>query len=39
MTVDTSPRTTTWTYVEGEWIAGNPPLIGPTSHAMWLGST
>jgi branched-chain amino acid aminotransferase len=39
MSVDTSPRTTTWTYVEGEWIAGNPPLIGPTSHAMWLGST
>ncbi|MBB3659656.1 branched-chain amino acid aminotransferase [Rhizobium sp. BK650] len=39
MPVDTSPRTTTWTYVDGEWIAGNPPLIGPTSHAMWLGST
>ncbi|MBB3443338.1 branched-chain amino acid aminotransferase [Sinorhizobium sp. B11] len=39
MRVDTSPRTTTWTYVDGEWIAGNPPLIGPTSHAMWLGST
>ncbi|MBB3563310.1 branched-chain amino acid aminotransferase [Rhizobium sp. BK512] len=39
MRVDTSPRTTTWTYVDGEWITGNPPLIGPTSHAMWLGST
>ncbi|MBB3311179.1 branched-chain amino acid aminotransferase [Rhizobium sp. BK196] len=39
MPVDTSPRTTTWTYVDGEWIAGNPSLIGPTSHAMWLGST
>jgi branched-chain amino acid aminotransferase len=39
MRVDTSPRTATWTYVDGEWIAGNPPLIGPTSHAMWLGST
>jgi len=39
MSVDTSPRTTTWTYVEGEWLSGNPPLIGPTSHAMWLGST
>lgn len=39
MSVDTSPRTITWTYVDGEWISGNPPLIGPTSHAMWLGST
>ncbi|MBD9371448.1 branched-chain amino acid aminotransferase [Rhizobium sp. ARZ01] len=39
MAVDTSPRTPTWTYVEGEWISGNPPLIGPTSHAMWLAST
>ncbi|MEZ2132534.1 MULTISPECIES: branched-chain amino acid aminotransferase [unclassified Sinorhizobium] len=39
MAVDTSPRTPTWTYVEGEWLSGNPPLIGPTSHAMWLGSS
>jgi len=39
MAVDTSPRTPTWTYVDGEWLPGNPPLIGPTSHAMWLGST
>ncbi|MGV2106483.1 branched-chain amino acid aminotransferase [Agrobacterium vitis] len=39
MTVDTTPRTPTWTYVDGEWLSGNPPLIGPTSHAMWLGST
>ncbi|MEX2691367.1 branched-chain amino acid aminotransferase [Rhizobium mongolense] len=38
MPVDTSPRTTTWTHVEGEWLPGNPPLIGPTSHAMWLAS-
>lgn len=39
MAVDTSARTTTWTYVDGEWISDNPPLIGPVSHAMWLGST
>jgi branched-chain amino acid aminotransferase len=39
MPVDTTPRSTTWTYIDGEWLAGNPPLIGPTSHAMWLGST
>ncbi|MCD7110998.1 branched-chain amino acid aminotransferase [Rhizobium sp. DKSPLA3] len=39
MAVDTSPRSTTWTFVDGEWVTGNPPLIGPTSHAMWLGTT
>ncbi|MET0748764.1 MAG: branched-chain amino acid aminotransferase [Rhizobium sp.] len=38
MSVDTSPRSTTWTFVDGEWLPGNPPLIGPTSHAMWLAS-
>ncbi len=36
MAVNTAPRSTTWTYVDGEWLSGNPPLIGPTSHAMWL---
>jgi branched-chain amino acid aminotransferase len=39
MSVDTSPKSATWTYVDGAWIEGNPPLIGPTSHAMWLAST
>ncbi len=39
MTVDTQARTKTWTFVDGEWLEGNPPLIGPVSHAMWLGST
>ena len=39
MPVDTAPRSATWTFVDGEWLSGNPPLIGPTSHAMWLGST
>ena len=39
MPVDTTPRSATFTFVDGEWISGNPPLIGPTSHAMWLGST
>lgn len=29
----------TWTWVDGEWHEGNPPLIGPRSHASWLGST
>ncbi|WP_337266359.1 branched-chain amino acid aminotransferase [Oryzifoliimicrobium ureilyticus] len=39
MAVETTPRTKTWTYVDGEWLSGNPPLIGPTSHAMWLASS
>lgn len=39
MTVDTAAQTTTWTYVDGDWHEGNPPLIGPRSHAAWLGST
>jgi branched-chain amino acid aminotransferase len=29
----------TWTFFEGAWHEGNPPLIGPRSHASWLGST
>ncbi|HEX2018601.1 MAG TPA: branched-chain amino acid aminotransferase [Aurantimonas sp.] len=29
----------TRSYVDGRWHDGNPPLIGPRSHAMWLGST
>jgi branched-chain amino acid aminotransferase len=39
MPVDTTPRSATFTFVDGDWVPGNPPLIGPTSHAMWLGST
>lgn len=39
MAVDTSPKTLTYTFVDGEWLEGNPKLIGPTSHAMWLGSS
>ncbi|MBW3098621.1 branched-chain amino acid aminotransferase [Pseudohoeflea coraliihabitans] len=35
----TRAGTPTWTYVDGDWIEGNPPLIGPVSHAMWLAST
>jgi branched-chain amino acid aminotransferase len=27
-----------WTYIDGDWLAGNPPILGPMSHAMWLGS-
>lgn len=29
----------TWTWFDGEWLEGNPPLIGPRSHAFWLGTS
>jgi branched-chain amino acid aminotransferase len=29
----------TWTYFDGDWHEGNPAIIGPRSHAMWLGSS
>ena len=29
----------TWTWVDGQWLEGNPPLIGPMTHAFWLGTT
>jgi len=31
--------TQTWNWVDGDWIEGNPPLMGPRSHAFWLAST
>jgi branched-chain amino acid aminotransferase len=27
-----------WTYFEGEWLEGNPKIMGPMTHAPWLGS-
>jgi branched-chain amino acid aminotransferase len=29
----------TWTWFDNGWHEGNPGLIGPRSHASWLGST
>lgn len=29
----------TWTFVDGNWLPGNPPLTGPRSHAFWLGTS
>jgi branched-chain amino acid aminotransferase len=29
----------TWNWIDGAWHEGNPPIIGPRSHASWLGST
>jgi branched-chain amino acid aminotransferase len=29
----------TWTFFEGAWHEGNVPIMGPRTHAVWLGST
>ena len=29
----------TWTYLDGDWFEGNKPILGPRTHAMWLGSS
>jgi branched-chain amino acid aminotransferase len=26
-------------FIDGAWIEGNPPILGPLDHATWLGST
>ena len=26
------------TFIDGEWHTGNPPIMGATTHAAWLGS-
>lgn len=39
MSLTAATQSATWTYVDGDWIEGNPGLIGPRSHAFWLGSS
>ncbi|UOM34336.1 branched-chain amino acid aminotransferase [Acuticoccus sp. I52.16.1] len=29
----------TWTWFDGGWHEGNPGILGPRSHAFWLGSS
>ena len=29
----------TWTFYEGAWHPGNHPIMGPRTHAAWLGTT
>ena len=29
----------TFTYYEGRWSEGNPPILGPRQHAFWLASS
>lgn len=39
MAVDTRARSTTWTYIDGDWHEGSPNIVGPHTHAFWLGSS
>ncbi len=34
-----SSHSRTWTWIDGKWIEGNPPIMGPRTHAAWLGSS
>jgi len=38
MAKDTTTTSRTLTYVDGVWRDGNPRVLGPRSHAVWLGS-
>lgn len=29
----------TWTFLDGKWHEGNPPILGPRSHGFWLASS
>ena len=29
----------TWTFLDGRWQEGNPPMMGPRTHAAWLASS
>jgi branched-chain amino acid aminotransferase len=39
MSLSTAAQSKTWNYVEGDWYEGNVAVIGPRSHAMWLGTS
>lgn len=39
MSLAEKAQSTTWTFVDGGWHEGNVALVGPRSHAMWLGSS
>jgi branched-chain amino acid aminotransferase len=39
MTLAAKAQSKTWTYVGGDWYEGNVAILGPRSHAMWLGTS
>lgn len=32
-------HTQTWNWLDGEWVEGNPGIMGPRTHGAWLAST
>jgi branched-chain amino acid aminotransferase len=38
MAISQDDDSKSWTYLDGKWHQGNPPLMGPWSDASWLGS-
>ena len=39
MTLAAEALSATWTFVDGDWHEGNVAILGPRSHAMWLGTS
>lgn len=39
MSLSKAPATATWTYVDGDWHEGNVAIVGPRTHALWLGTS
>jgi branched-chain amino acid aminotransferase len=39
MSLSTAAQSKTRTFVDGDWHEGNVAVIGPRSHAMWLGTS
>ena len=39
MTLAATAQSTTWTFVDGDWHNGNVAVVGPRTHALWLGSS
>jgi branched-chain amino acid aminotransferase len=39
MSLSTAALSTTWTFVDGDWHEGNVAIVGPRTHALWLGSS
>jgi branched-chain amino acid aminotransferase len=35
----TTQHSKTWTWIDGQWLEGNPGIAGPRTHAFWLGSS
>ena len=36
---NSAPWSKTWTFLDGAWLEGNVPIMGPRTHALWLASS